>query len=523
MRRVVALLVVAALSFTGCSGDHDDKDTSSPTVPAGEWNPTRGMPFAEPDQVGQGRDVAVTLDVKHRTIDVSGAPLGALPFTATPRDGQPLAPKLNGPTLHVSPGGTINVTFVNNSGQDTNIHYHGMHVSPLGDSDNVFRTFAPNTTSRSTVQVPANHPAGTYWYHVHFHGDSELQVNGGLSGLLIVDGVENVLPPALQKVTQRQFALREAMTLGGAVVNKDNANDKNVKTTRLVNALLEPQLSMNQSEYQLWRLANIGSDLFYHLRLQDHRFLLVAEDGNPVFNGRVRSFEELELPPGKRYDVLVLGGRPGSYKLTTRDLSGPMGDNNPEYTLATINVAASPAAPSMRPEEITVRAGDDGLRRSRAGQRVSAERTFVFAFDGNSSDINGQTFSPDRTDVAVELGAVEDWTLLNVTTNPHPFHIHVNEFQVLSINDVPYDAPGVQDVVTIPPMVDFVPGKVVIRNHYRDFTGWFVFHCHILAHEDAGMMATIQVLGPGERKAPPPSSGGAPMPTGRPHSRIKVG
>jgi len=100
--------------------------------------------------------------------------------------------------------------------------------------------------------------------------------------------------------------------------------------------------------------------------------------------------------------------------------------------------------------------------------------------------------------VSPVLNTVEEWTLQNSTTDDHPFHIHVNDFQVMSVNGKPYHATGLQDVVTIPKQYKdssgaIVNGEVVIRQRYTDFTGWFVYHCHILQHEDLGMMATIQV------------------------------
>ena len=112
----------------------------------------------------------------------------------------------------------------------------------------------------------------------------------------------------------------------------------------------------------------------------------------------------------------------------------------------------------------------------------------------------------------MRLGTTEEWTLLNKTPMPHPFHIHVNPFQVMSINDVPYTAHSHEDVVSVPPRFNCdgakppncTPGKVVIRQRYEDFHGWFVFHCHILGHEDQGMMMNVQVLAPGDVEGPPP-------------------
>ncbi len=118
------------------------------------------------------------LEAKRGRIEVSGAPVVATPFNG----------RLVGPTLHVKPGDTIETLLVNATDQDTNIHFHGLHVSPKGIGDNVFRTFRPGTTVRSQVTLPRNHAPGTYWYHVHLHGLTEGQVMGGLSGLLVVEG-----------------------------------------------------------------------------------------------------------------------------------------------------------------------------------------------------------------------------------------------------------------------------------------------------------------------------------------------
>ncbi|MBV8161663.1 MAG: multicopper oxidase domain-containing protein, partial [Acidimicrobiia bacterium] len=149
-------------------------------------------------------------------------------------------------------------------------------------------------------------------------------------------------------------------------------------------------------------------------------------------------------------------------------------------------------------------------------QPTAAGHTVSFSFPDDSSAVSidggpAQTFDPNRLDVWVNLGDVQDWTLENPTTGPHPFHIHVNEFQVMQVSDpttgalVPYDAAGTLDTVTMPPRINATtPSRVVIRNRFLDFNGWFVFHCHILNHEDGGMMATIEVLKHGEKPSPPP-------------------
>ncbi len=563
MRKSLAVLVVSALVFMGCSGTDDDESDlgggeTTTTLPA--WNPQPGqLPFEEPQQVpAQDGDVAVTLDVKARMITVSGQPLSATPFEATPAGGSTLTPKIDGPTIHVSPGGTITVTFKNDFTQNTNIHYHGLHVSPLDESDNVFRTFLPGTTHQSVVNLPANHPAGTYWYHVHYHGDSQLQVNGGLSGMLIVDGVEAVLPPQWQGIPQKQFALREVNTVGGAVLSQTGAS--NTVTTRLVNGILTPNLELVQNEAQLWRLAAIGPNLSYYLQFAGHQFIVVAEDGNPLFNGPAPPVTQLVMPPGKRYDVvLVASGTPGQYALTSTDSAPDVSNPPPPHTLVNVKVvpnAANAAAPDTG--SITINAPDDGLREDWSDIVPAADRTFTFMLgipdatttttagatttttasapvgvcptpptgsppSGSHWMINGQVFDPNRLDVAVQINTYERWTLCNTSGAIHPFHIHVNEFEVLSVNGEKSVPQGTEDVVQIPAAYtnsagQFVAGQVVIMNHFTDFNGWFVFHCHILAHEDNGMMQSIEVLLPGETPSPPPHDFG-----NTPHSRIKVG
>jgi hypothetical protein len=97
-------------------------------------------------------------------------------------------------------------------------------------------------------------------------------------------------------------------------------------------------------------------------------------------------------------------------------------------------------------------------------------------------------FDPNRIDVRAKLGTTEQWTLINTTPSDHPFHIHVDNFQIMSINGVPYHTHNVQDTGIIPKHA-----RIVIRIAFDDFVGKFVFHCHVLGHEDLGMMKTVEV------------------------------
>ncbi len=388
-----------------------------------------------------------------------------------------------------------------------------------------------------------DHPSGTYWYHVHQHGNSALQVNGGLSGMLIVEGSEQALvPPFLGK--QVQLALREVVSAGGAVQASGTK-------TRLVNGIYAPKMSIGQGETQLWRIANIGANTFSYLELEGHVFTVVAQDGNTLFDGASTTVPRLAMGTGKRYDVLVTGGTPlptgAPHLLKSYDYDPelyPKPTDNPVFTVASVTVEPSAAGPSVAGSaQVMLDAPEDGLRAVRNDITQGPNRTFIFERVVATDEliattttqpptlqnqvgvcpppaakptgewhwgINGHRFEHTRTDVAVQMNTAETWTLCNTTDAEHPFHIHVNEFVVESVNGEPYQGPaGYQDIVIIPAAhMDtntntMVAGQVVIENIYRDFPGWFVFHCHILAHEDDGMMQSIQVLGPGESPSPP--------------------
>lgn len=462
------------------------------------WAPISGLELTQPEQLhAQGGVLRVTLDAERKTISVSDSQVVA----------QPLKGQLVGPTLHVRPGETIEVIFRNATPETTNIHYHGLHVSPKGHSDNVFRTFRPGTTVRSKVTLPKTHSPGTYWYHAHFHGLTEPQVMGGMSGLIVVEGLERLLPKPLRAIPQRQIAIRDLQTSstqpGWAALSASDI-DPSSPSTRLVNGLLAPRTTLRSGETQLWRLANIGSDLFYDVQLEGHRLSVLAEDGSPAW--RVRTVDHLVMPPGKRFDVLVEGGAAGTHQLRTLAYPQEGFELLPQVDLMSVEVL--PGEP-LTPPPVPVPRRLDTPAGPITDRPVARKREFTFSFGTGKAFtalINGEVFDPTKTNVAPIVNTVEEWTLRNDSDEEHPFHIHVNDFQVMSVNGKPYRARNLQDVVTIPKKEHGKPGEVVIRIPFDHFTGHFVFHCHILGHEDAGMMMTVQVRRRGQRPTPPPGA-----------------
>ena len=470
---LLILTWLAALGIVGLGMGCD----ADPTTAPGGFHPEHGRAFDEPEVLRSQRGrLTTTFRVQEGPFKVGGVSVRGKSYQGT----------FIGPTLRVRPGDTIEVRVMNRLGEPTNLHEHGFHVSPVGVSDNVLRTMPARSRRAVRVHIPRDMAPGTYWYHSHLHPLVEEQVFSGLAGVIVVEGLTERLPRALRRVPDRVLALKDLQVRDGAIV--DTNINSGAPTTRTVNGLVDPVLRARTNQTQLLRLANISADIWYRLRLDGVRFSVIAEDANPV--GRVWTAGELLLPPGKRYDVLIRWPRPGTYRLRTlRYSTGPAGDTYPERRLATVRVAGAPVADVRWPRSLgsLPRLQRDRVRRVR-------HLTFSENAAGTKFFINGRQFDSTRINQVVKLGTTEEWVIRNVAREQHPFHIHVNDFQVLSVDGKPYQARSLQDIVPLP-----VRGVVRIRMRFRNFLGAYVYHCHILAHEDAGMMGIVDVTRTGRR------------------------
>ncbi|HEY0528236.1 MAG TPA: multicopper oxidase family protein [Gemmatimonadaceae bacterium] len=382
------------------------------------------------------------------------------------------------PTLRARPGDTLRVTLTNAISEPTNLHTHGLAVSPAESSDNIFLRLAPGATQQYDIHLPIDHPPGLYWYHPHPHGFSEEQTRNGMSGALIVEGLLDSFP-TLRDVPERLLLLKDIQVENGHVVRLHIGE----KTIRTVNGVVRPVMVMRPGETQLWRIANIGADLYYVLTLQGHRFQIVARDG--FRRSKVTTADTLRLSPGARVEVLVTASGPGQYVLRTGDVdTGRSGNQYVGTVMATLRVEGPPAAPVVIPKTLLP---VEDLR-----GKVTNHRTIVFSesTDGDTFFIDGKTFDMNRIDTHVKLGAIEEWTIRNSADELHTFHIHQGPFQLVEINGVPQPADDHRDIVDIP-----IGGEVKVIIPFTNplMVGRFVYHCHILSHEDKGMMATIQV------------------------------
>ncbi|WP_244943472.1 multicopper oxidase family protein [Streptomyces inhibens] len=467
-----ALIVVITVLMSGCAGDRSPSAARMPSSPPAP-SVTEGAPLREPAQmVSHNGVLRVELVVARRKVDVGGRRLWALTYNG----------HYMPPTLRIRPGDKLDLSMKNTLNEFTNLHVHGLHVSPSGNSDNIFLHIHPGQTFHYAYRFPKNLSPGTYWYHSHAHTMSAPQVAGGMSGVLIVDGLRQYLPAGLRHITERVIALKDFQADGDAVRTKGLHIGK--PTHRTVNGQLNPAIRIRPGETQLWRLANISANIYYNLRLKGQRFHVIAHDANPV--DRIWTADSLLLAAGARFDVLVQGGPTGRTQLQTLAYdTGPAGNKFPQATLATLVSKGPSAHPAPLPASPF--APTDDLSHA----AIAARRTLVFSENkaGTKFFINGKQFDPNRVDVRTRLNTVEEWTVRNDSNEEHSFHVHVDDFQLMSINGRPHHGHGLQDTASVPPK-----GKLVLRISFTTYTGKTVLHCHILNHEDEGMMAVLEIV-----------------------------
>jgi suppressor of ftsI len=392
-----------------------------------------------------------------------------------------------GPVLRLNPGDVLHLRLVNHLPQATNMHFHGLAVSPQGHGDNAMHMVGPGETWDYVIPIPKDHPPGVYWFHTHAHSFAERQLMGGLSGTLVIEGFQDEVP-ATKPLRERLFALKEFSPDRKGDLNRvPKPFNRDVKT---INGQLMPRIDIQPGETQLWRFSDQTANTYFRLRLEGHAFTVVGRDSQPV--AQPERVPELMLGPAQRADVLVTAGPAGAYKLISETTStGPVGDIFPSQNMALMASAHDPAQPAPAPlGPIEVAAA-----KPIPGDRIDAQRTIIFSEDPVTGlfFINHATFDHTRVDLKVPLGSIEEWTVRNSSGELHTFHIHQVKFQVISLNGQPVPYDGLVDTVNVP-----IHGELKIRLAFTDpkIVGRFMYHCHILEHEDKGMMAQIEVYDP---------------------------
>jgi FtsP/CotA-like multicopper oxidase with cupredoxin domain len=467
------------------------------------------VPFLEPEvRESKGGLLDTSLHARFAVNEIAGRPIRSRTFEG----------RLTGPTLKFRPGEVVRVLYVNELPPEpetahrpgathginpTNLHTHGLWVSPAGNSDNVLYELRPGHRFQHEYLIPREHVCGTFWYHPHRHGSVAPQVENGMSGAIIIPGGIDELPE-IAVAQERLFVLQQ---LNDSEVTDRRTHAKtlleiagvNEKVTT-VNGQHVPTLTMRPGEVQRWRFVAANSHDVLPLSLRPGQLGTgrppsmhqIAWDGIPL--KRVLEKEEVVLAPGNRADVLVRAEDPGLYCVWKRGFPQEKFQQLPDpETIAWVRVEGEPVKMSI-PPTLPARYSHPGID---ASEITLPERKLVFSIEREPRLrflINGREFDPDRPDPVVTVDTVEQWRLENSSDAMHPFHIHVNPFQVVESSDPGLDTGVFKDTVAIPPVQDDGrPGYVVIRSRFQRYIGRFVLHCHILGHEDAGMMLLVEI------------------------------
>jgi FtsP/CotA-like multicopper oxidase with cupredoxin domain len=423
------------------------------------------------------------------------------------------------PTIRVAPGDTLKIRYVNalpvvpetapHDGQMnmTNLHFHGLSVSPARLQDDVLDMIAmPGETLDYTLAIPRDHPPGLHWYHAHPHGESHRQVLDGMSGALIIEGIE-AYAPEVRTLRERVLQIREldiennpnAAALRAHVqVEQTACGESHDQVDRLftVNGVLRPEIAMRPGERQFWRIVNAGADRYVDIEAPNQRFEIVAYDGLPVeYHDPGRSLRQVDhvlLPPAGRVEAIVTApDRGGRSALRTRCVdTGPDGDPNPGMILADIaSTDTAPAGPPQPARALTAKPPAFRLVDLQRAKREPPRFTAVFSEDQKGFYINGQKYSADAQPmVRAKVGGYEHWRIVNSSREIHPMHIHQVHFLPVLENDRPFPNPRWLDTVNVS-----VGGSVDVIMDFTDpiIRGMSLFHCHLLNHEDKGMMAKV--------------------------------
>jgi FtsP/CotA-like multicopper oxidase with cupredoxin domain len=391
------------------------------------------------------------------------------------------------PLLRPKLGDTMRIRFRNQLPDDpSNLHYHGLSVSPQGNSDNVFIHVHPGQEFDYEVRISAQDRQGPgfFWYHPHAHGVVTKQIMGGMSGGLVVDGIERLFP-VLSGLRER-FLLIKHVELG----------DENEVIS--INGQIDPEIAIRPNEMQFWRIGHIGATLFIKFRIEGMALYVLATDGHPL--SQPRKVSELLLGPGQRIDAIAIGPQTGEYALRTIPFQNEAWRKpDPAQQLATIVSEGSPANGADVESEVLrqrvtgarwfdeVRATPIARRRRLEYSRTPDRHVFM---------IDGRVMDEHRVDQTVRLGDTEEWTVVNTDEQYHSFHIHQTAFRVTEVNGVIQDEDSLRDTVSLPPATERRPSEVKVVIPFTDpvIVGRFVYHCHAVDHEDKGMMGIVEVV-----------------------------
>lgn len=406
-----------------------------------------------------------------------------------------------GPLIELYEGDQVEIDFFNRLPQSSTVHWHGLTIP--ADQDGAPQDYIPAGGQRRYHFTLPQGSAGTHWYHPHPHMMTAEQVYRGLAGAVIVRQRND----PLQHIPEQELFITDLkMAADGSIPPNDRDDWMNGREGQfvLINGLHMPLITLVGT--QRWRIWNACSARYLKLSLGGLEFSLVGTDGG-LLSAPVHGLTELLLAPAERAEIIVSAPRNGPSRIqliaepydrgAMGRLAGPsrrrvLADIDTVYTeeaLRTIPDTLRPISPLGTPTAEHMVAFSDYVDVDAPPPSNPYERPQDMLFL-----VNGQAYDMERIDIEGRLGEVEEWTIINASSMgmEHPFHIHGGHFQVIERN---YDG-----ITTPEPFlawrdtINLKAGESATLRMRIDEPGLRMFHCHILEHEDLGMMGNLMIL-----------------------------
>ncbi|HWR73166.1 MAG TPA: multicopper oxidase family protein, partial [Nitrospirota bacterium] len=455
-------------------------------------NPPVGAAFADPLEIRNFSTVPglveVDLEAAPAWVNVNGTMANLLTYNGS----------YPAPTIRVKKGDTLRVHLKNSlpmmgtnmlghQRDMTNLHTHGLHVSPSGNSDNMMIMLMSGDAFDYEYDLSKQDAGTLNFYHPHTHGTVAEQYWGGMAGALVVEDDINAL-----SAYETHLMIIKDITLSGSAPEPytsmmDYMHGKEGDTV-MVNGQVNPLLNIRPGQVQRWRIVNACNARFLKLGLEGHTLQIIGTEGGLL--DKPYPVSSILLSPGERLDVLVKANQTSkSYRLLSLPYSrmGNMGGQ--QVTLVTVSYKGSrmndAVPPIINPAAV------------RINPMIAKTERIALSMGQGKGYINGITFTMENHyAIHSHLGTYEIWEVVNQSGMDHPFHQHVNGCQVLSITggDAAYASfltktPAWKDTVLIPKW-----GNVRMLVPVMDYSGMAMFHCHIIEHEDIGMMGVWHIM-----------------------------
>lgn len=480
MKKYVYILGATAL-LASCSGEHETKNTKTT---AHEMHAGKIYTNAQQALKKNTGERALTYPPLLKPISENGnkityeltAQKGQVEFTdGVKTETYGYNGDFLGPVLQLTKGQEVTIKLTNHLDEATTFHWHGLEIS--GDVDGgPHAEIQPEETKVITFTV--NQDDATLWYHPHPMGKTAPQVFKGLAGLLYIndDTTADTQLPHEYAVDDFPLIIQDRTFVDGQLQYEDVANTMStLGDTMMINGVVNPQMTVKKGHLRL-RLLNGSNARPYNLRFDnDMPFTLIATDGGMMKNPE--EMKSLALGAGERAEIIVDLSKMKQTKLALM---------NSETTILPIEIKGQGTTTSSHATSIKETPEKD---------YTDVEPTKKITLEGTTKQLllNGKTYNMDRIDLKQQQGVTEVWEIENIINDEgamaHPFHIHGTQFTVVYVNgeEPPANMQGLKDTITIQPNQ-----KIRLAVSFPE-KGIYMFHCHILEHEDAGMMGQIKV------------------------------